>query len=150
MAADVITQNVCFLNALKVVQDELNAKIQTLSDLAVQCSQIEPSKADHIRSAVKSMQNNLEQFSSALSERSHLIRNLTKDSERNRKQADDYQQSSSDLRKWFDNSRQVPVGTLDASAYAKDFDEKVKKIYLICKIPIYCPCLMFDFIRVCC
>ena len=116
----------------QAAEDELSSRLQALSDLAVQSGQLNPASREQTNAHISSLRTEMEQFASLLSERSRAIRNLAKDIESGRKEADDYQKNADSLKQWLDTARNTPLDTQEAEMMAKALEERMKKVRPVC------------------
>jgi predicted nuclease with TOPRIM domain len=111
-----------------MLEDEVNSRVQALSDLGVQSNQLDPAVANQLKQTVCNLRAELEQFGGKLAEKEHVIKDLIKENERSQRQAHDFQRNAKDLQRWFDDARRSSLQLPDTEALTRELDERARKV----------------------
>jgi Sec-independent protein translocase protein TatA len=112
------------ITAIQILDKELDERLQLLSDLSVQCSQIDTVNASQIRPLITALNDELSKFRSDMSERVQSLKDQAREHEKSKKQADEVWQTSKDLQKWFDDMRKKTGDAQVLVAETSDADIK--------------------------
>ncbi|KAL8590281.1 hypothetical protein ACOMHN_006397 [Nucella lapillus] len=95
------------------LQEELNHKLQQISDLAVQCDSLceleTPSEADKLRKQLSGLHSRLGDFKLLTIDRQTSLRRALSDSEKRQKEMDDYESRVSKLQQWMTDTKQLTL-----------------------------------------
>ncbi|KAK3091079.1 hypothetical protein FSP39_016973 [Pinctada imbricata] len=99
--------------SLQENQDEINKRLQTMSDLAVQCDalcEVElPRNADKLRNQLTNLQTNMGNLKLAAIEKQAPLRAAIKESEKRQREMDDYETSVKKLQNWVTETKQMTL-----------------------------------------
>ncbi|XP_076463745.1 nesprin-1-like isoform X2 [Babylonia areolata] len=109
----------------KELQEDLNARLQQISDLAVQCDSLcemeTPSEADKLRKQLSGLHSRLGDFKLATIDKETSLRGALKDSEKRQKEMDDYESRVTKLQQWMSDTKQM---TLPADSSTTAFSSR--------------------------
>lgn len=95
------------------LQEDLNARLQLISDLAVQCDNLcelePPGEAEKLRNQLSGLHTRLGEFKLATIEKQNTLRAALKDSEKRLKEMDDYETRVSKLQQWMTDTKQMTI-----------------------------------------
>ena len=74
------------------------------------------------------MRGEIEQLDKKLVERCHVLKGLIEDRERKEKQAQDFEQDTKDLKRWFDESRKFSLPSGNAEIKTSEVDERASEV----------------------
>jgi hypothetical protein len=99
---------------LQDLQDELNHKLQLVSDLAVQCDglcelETAPS-ADKLRSHLANLQKELGELKLDAIEKQGPLKTAIKENEKRHKEMDEYEGTVRKLQQWISDTKKLTVG----------------------------------------
>lgn len=102
-----------YLHDNQTLQEELNNRLQVVSDLAVQCDALcereTPAKADKLRSQLTNLQTQLGNLKLSAIEKQGPIRAAIKESEKRHKEMDEYEKKVKKLQNWVVDTKQLAV-----------------------------------------
>ena len=98
---------------IQVVDDGVDVRLQMLSDVTVECNELDKTDADRIQQTIAELKVGLIELRKRLADRA---RSLQQQKATVEKQKDDFQQSSSDLQQWFEDTRKIVVQQVDVLA----------------------------------
>lgn len=103
----------CVSVLFQSLQDEINDKLQTISDLAVQCDNLcemeTPAKAEKLKSQLTNLQTQLGNLKLASIEKRGPLRSAIKESERRKKEMDEYENNLKKLQQWVTDTKQMTM-----------------------------------------
>jgi len=95
------------------LQDELNQKLQMISDLAVQCDNLcemeTPANAEKLKSQLTNLQTQLGNLKLGSIEKQAPLRTAIKESERRKKEMDEYESNVKKLQQWVTDTKQLTM-----------------------------------------
>ena len=102
-----------YLHDNRTLQEELNNRLQLVSDLAVQCDALcereTPANAERLRSQLANLQTQLGNLKLAAIEKQGPIRAAIKESEKRQKEMDDYERKVQKLQDWVTDTKQLAM-----------------------------------------
>lgn len=102
-----------YLHDNQTLQEELNNRLQLVSDLAVQCDALcereTPSNAEKLRSQLTNLQGQLGNLKLSAIEKQGPTRAAIKESEKRQKEMDDYEQKVRKLQDWVSDTKQMTI-----------------------------------------
>ena len=105
---------------VQTIEDAVDYRLRILSDLTVECNELDKADADRIWQAIAELKVRLMELRMRLADDAQSLR---QQKARTRKQKDDSQQSSSDVQKWFEDTRKMTVEQADVSTDASQDNE---------------------------
>lgn len=95
------------------LQEDLNSRLQLISDLAVQCDNLcevePPSEAEKLRNQLSGLHSRLGDFKLTAIDKQNSLRAALKDSEKRQKEMDDYESRVSKLQQWMTDTKQMTM-----------------------------------------
>ena len=89
----------------------MNQNLQQVADLAIQCDSIcemePPADADKLRSQLSTLQQNLGNLKLSAIEKQAPLRTAIKDSEKRKREMDDYESNVKHLQKWISDTKKL-------------------------------------------
>ena len=89
----------------------MNQYLQQVADLAVQCDSIcemePPAEADKLRSQLTTLQQNLGNLKLSAIEKQAPLRTAIKESEKRKREMDDYESNVKHLQKWISDTKKL-------------------------------------------
>ena len=99
--------------SFQYLQEELNKKLQQISDLAVQCDHLceceSPSHAERLKSQLTDLQTDLGNLKLASIEKQGPLRVAIKEAERRKKEMDEYECNVKKLQQWVNDTKQLTM-----------------------------------------
>lgn len=98
---------------LQELQQDLNARLQLISDLAVQCDNLcelePPREAEKLRNQLSGLQARLGEFKLLTIDKQNSLRAALKDSEKRHKEMEDYEDRVGKLQQWMTDTKQMTM-----------------------------------------
>ncbi|KAL3874929.1 hypothetical protein ACJMK2_037881 [Sinanodonta woodiana] len=95
----------------KDLQEELNQKLQQVADLAIQCDSLcelePPAAAEKLRSQLSNLQQSLGNLKLAAIEKQDPLRTSIRESEKRRREMDDYETNVKKLQQWMADTKKL-------------------------------------------
>ena len=114
--------------SLQKLQDELSEHLCQLSDLAVECDQLaeqeSPQEAERLRLQLAALQRDMTQFKLDSTQKQDHLKDALKESERKKKELDEYRESVENLQKWIGDTKKISEAPVAVEATIKLTEEK--------------------------